>query len=157
MSDQGIAKSSTYTEQHNTERRRQTPMVWAGFELRLQRPSNQDVRLRPCGHWDRQHDLGVGTVSVDCCHYPLTTKQQQLAAAVAMNFITSNHRNITESCRKVWMMSLRMYHFVSSRPKVILIMMCELCSLHSNISRRAPRRHIPERLIDLLINWINDM
>jgi hypothetical protein len=44
-------KASTYTGQHNTERRGQTSMTYAGFETVIQCTSGQGPRLRPRGHW----------------------------------------------------------------------------------------------------------
>jgi hypothetical protein len=37
MSDQSVAKASTYTEQHNTEKRGQISMPQAGFEPTISR------------------------------------------------------------------------------------------------------------------------
>jgi hypothetical protein len=49
-SDQPVAKASAYTEQHNTETRRQTPIPRAGFEptipvTRRPRPTPHTVRV----------------------------------------------------------------------------------------------------------------
>jgi hypothetical protein len=56
MSDQPVAKVSTYTGQHNTERRRHS---WLNRNLkpRTKRSRDQDLRPRPRSHWDRQYKL----------------------------------------------------------------------------------------------------
>jgi hypothetical protein len=48
-SDQPVTKASNYTGQHNTERRGQTSMPWAGFEPRSQRQRPASQTTRPLG------------------------------------------------------------------------------------------------------------
>jgi hypothetical protein len=56
MSDQPVAKVSTYTGQHNTERRRHS-WLKRNLKPRTQRSRDQDLRPRPRSHWDRQYKL----------------------------------------------------------------------------------------------------
>jgi hypothetical protein len=65
-SDQTVAKASTYTGQHNTKTRTH-PCLKRDSNLRSQRPSDQGLRLRQRGHWDRQNETTFwNSVFVNC-------------------------------------------------------------------------------------------
>jgi len=54
MSDQPVAKASTYTGQHKTETQRQTSMPQAGFEPTIPVTKRPNLCLRLHSHQDGQ-------------------------------------------------------------------------------------------------------